>query len=142
MGKIEDRNLRELEEAASKEDWDTVEKILQRTQNNFERRDRYHKRKSLNYPIKQDCELLSIVTTEHQTPIDLIIQNEIREIVLDVVKSLDAKDAYILLSRYLDDTSYTSIAKDLGINRNTVSSHFKKICEILKVLLKDYFDDL
>jgi RNA polymerase sigma factor (sigma-70 family) len=81
----------------------------------------------------------SLVPVTHETPEDVYLRGERREVVFDVINhELDLREQHVMLAE-MHEESGTSLATSLGITRQRVSSHRLAAKRTLRACLVDEY---
>lgn len=109
---------------------------------NANRRDRYHKLRSLDENISIDgrnTDLYELIADTNPNGEEVYLQNEMMAIIINFIEDLNPKDKIIMISKLTEKPlSSTKLANLLGISDKTVTTHFKKYQKMLQQQLKDY----
>lgn len=145
--KVKERREAKIAKAVEAENWKEVDRLLQQEQNNAERRDRYHHKKSLEENISRNYgkqrERHEIVASSDLTPEEAL---SLKELTQDIQK---AKEALTILDRKIVEMvaeqgcSYKETARCISehykkMSDVTVKSHYLKAIRKLAPLLEDY----
>lgn len=109
---------------------------------NANRRDRYHKLRSLDENISIDgrnTDLYELIADTNPNGEEVYLQNEMMAIIINFIEDLNPKDRIIMISKLTENPlPSTKLANLLGISDKTVTTHFKKYQKMLQQQLKDY----
>ena len=88
------------------------------------------KRNNKSVPIDKYTDLNNM--SDHQTPLDKLINQENVKRISDYIKGMSEDARNILMMRYFHQMSYVDISLSLGINLNTVRTKLKRGTAILQ----------
>lgn len=100
--------------------------------------------------FKKDCSLngveekiISLESSRDDLPEDSLLNEEVREKIIEAIKSLKDELREIILMKYYHEISFEDIARMNSINVNTVRSrHMRAKKKIQEYLLQNYFNKI
>lgn len=129
--KVTLRREQKIVKAAQENNWKEVSRLLQQEQNNAERRDRYHHKRSFEENVSQKDskkrEQHEVIANSDLTPEEALIQKE-----RDIVEMIAEQNF-----------SYKKTARQITIiygkiSDVTVKDHYLKALKKLEIVLSDY----
>lgn len=145
--KVFERREQKIEEAAKNNNWKEVSRLLQQEQNNAERRDRYHHKRSLEENVSRDGkkyrERHEIVASSDLTPEEALSLKELTQDIQNAKEALTILDRKIVEMVAEQGCSYKKTARYISehyqkMSDVTVKSHYLKALRKLASLLEDY----
>lgn len=139
MSKVKEKRERKIQEAAERQDWDEVSRLLDQPFENSLRKDRNYKTFSMSISISiknRYVELEDILKTPMLDPLQTLLKKEERQHLIDALHQLTKVEMRIVMSRYFDNKSLAQIAREIGLSDKTVKKRLKAIEQRLKDTLK------
>ena len=146
--KVTLRREQTIVKAAQENNWKEVSRLLQQEQNNAERRDRYHHKRSFEENVSQKDskkrEQHEVIANSDLTPEEALIQKERSEAIkLAKEKALTQKERDIVEMIAEQNFSYKKTARQITIiygkiSDVTVKDHYLKALKKLEIVLSDY----
>ncbi|MGD8777625.1 MAG: sigma-70 family RNA polymerase sigma factor [Ignavibacteria bacterium] len=98
---------------------------------------------SLNnsYDNEEGYQLYEIVPSDSETPEEVTDKSEEKQILINVIKTLDERDRLIITLYYYENLNYKEIADVLGITVSRVSQIHSKIIKEMKEKIKVEYDN-
>ncbi|HHT7774691.1 TPA: RNA polymerase sigma factor [Streptococcus suis] len=146
-GKVKQRREAKIVEAVNANNWEEVSRLLQQEQSNAERRDRYHRKRSLEENISRNDgkqrERHEMVASPDLNPEESLILKELKQDILKAKEILAPVDRKIVEMVAEQGLSYKETARRISehykkISDVTVKSHYLKAIDKLTPLLEDY----
>ncbi|AUA18294.1 hypothetical protein [Streptococcus suis] len=141
--KVENKRELKIAKAVKKNDWQTVDRLLDQPINNLERKERYHQVTNLNnilYNEDRVMELMDFYSDNSYNPVEFLLIKERNEYLYNVLSGLPKDDLHILLETILHGTSALQLTKETSFkSHKTVQKHFEDTLDFLRNELKDYF---
>lgn len=66
-----------------------------------------------------------------------LLDAEAKELLTPIMAALSPADAIVLQMRVMEDLSLTEIARQLGVNRRTITRRWVRICRVARSILRD-----
>ncbi|WP_455438468.1 sigma-70 family RNA polymerase sigma factor [Streptococcus salivarius] len=143
VNKVEKRRDYKINEAANKNNWDTVLHLLSQPLWNLERKDRQYNLLSFNTSIKSDehdTEFLDLYQDNTYNALELVLTKERNQYLYKALKKLHKDDLLIFLSIALYNTSALQLTKETQYkSHKTIKIHYEKTCQTLRKELEKYF---
>ena len=137
LTKVEQRREEAIKKAVLSGDWAKVDNLLNQSYENSCRKDRSYGLCSLDSRSGDTGSLLDTIA-DYNDPLSFLIKKEEIAIINDAIeKILSDRDRKILYGVVLEDKSYSSLAKEVGLSDKTVKRHYERIIEILRKELKN-----
>ena len=137
LTKVEQRREEAIQRAILTDDWKKVDNLLNQPYENSCRKDRSYGLCSLDSRSGDTGSLLDTIA-DYNDPLSFLIKKEEIAIINDAIeKILSDRDRKILYGVVLEDKSYSSLAKEVGLSDKTVKRHYERIIEILRKELKN-----
>ena len=134
---VEQRREEAIQRALLTDDWKKLDNLLNQSYENSCRKDRSYSLCSLDSRSGDTGSLLDTIA-DYNDPLSLLIKKEEIAIINDAIeKILSDRDRKILYGVVLEDKSYSSLAKEVGLSDKTVKRHYERIIEILRKELKN-----
>ncbi|HEQ0480920.1 Sigma-70, region 4 [Streptococcus pyogenes] len=145
--KVKERRERKIEKAVESKDWKSVTHLLQQEQGNAERRDRYHRKRSLEENVSlsgnKQRERHEVVASPDLNPQEALGKKETEQAVNKAKEILEPVDRKIVEMVAEQGCSYKKTARYISehyqkMSDVTVKSHYLKALRKLAFLLEDY----
>jgi len=134
---VEQRREEAIQRALLTDDWKKLDNLLNQSYENSCRKDRSYSLCSLDSRSGDTGSLLDTIA-DYNDPLSFLIKKEEIAIINDAIeKILSDRDRKILYGVVLEDKSYSSLAKEVGLSDKTVKRHYERIIEILRKELKN-----
>ena len=134
---VEQRREEAIQRALLTDDWKKLDNLLNQSYENSCRKDRSYSLCSLDSRSGDTGSLLDTIA-DYNDPLSFLIKKEEIAIINDAIeKILSDRDRKILYGVVLEDKSYSSLAKEVGLSDKTVKRHYERIIEILQKELID-----
>ena len=134
---VEQRREEAIQRALLTDDWKKLDNLLNQSYENSRRNDRSYSLCSLDSRSGDTGSLLDTIA-DYNDPLSFLIKKEEIAIINDAIeKILSDRDRKILYGVVLEDKSYSSLAKEVGLSDKTVKRHYERIIEILRKELKN-----
>jgi RNA polymerase sigma factor, sigma-70 family len=134
---VEQRREEAIQRALLTDDWKKLDNLLNQSYENSCRKDRSYSLCSLDSRSGDTGSLLDTIA-DYNDPLSFLIKKEEIAIINDAIeKILSDRDRKILYGVVLEDRSYSSLAKEVGLSDKTVKRHYERIIEILRKELKN-----
>lgn len=141
--KVEEKREQNIANAIKSGDWSKVDKLLNQSMNNLERKERFYGKTSLNATVSNEgraTELMDLYSDNTYNPIKQLLIKERNEYLYNVLSKLPKDDLHILLEITLHGTSALQLTKETSFkSHKTVQKHFEDTLDFLKNELKNYF---
>lgn len=141
--KVENKREQSIANAIKSGDWSKVDKLLNQSMNNLERKERFYGKISLNATVSNEgrtTELIDLYSDNTYNPIEQLLIKERNEYLYNVLSKLQKDDLHILLEIALHGTSALQLTKETSFkSHKTVQKHFEDTLDFLKNELKNYF---
>lgn len=145
--KVNERRERNLQKAVEAENWTEVTRLLQQEENNAERRDRYHHKRSLEENTSRNTgkqrERYEILASSDPNPEEALTLKELKQNIHKAKETLVPIDRKIVEMVAEEGLSYRETARYISkyykkMSDVTVKSHYLKALNNLAPLLNDY----
>ncbi|HEP1290485.1 TPA: RNA polymerase sigma factor [Streptococcus pyogenes] len=145
--KVKKRREAKIEEAVKANDWEEVSRLLQQEQSNAERRDRYHKKRSLEESTSRkdgkQRERHELVASPDLNPEENLTLKELKQDILKAKEILAPVDRKIVEMVAEHGLNYKKTARYISehykkMSDITVKSHYLKALRELAHLLEEY----
>lgn len=143
MSKVKQRRKHKIDKAVKANDWNEVSRLLQQEQNNAERRDRYHHKKSLEESISHNDgkqrERHEMIASSNLTPEEALYQKEFHK-AKEILSPIDREIVEMVAEQ---GANYSATARHISkhykkMSDVTVKAHYVKALKKLAPLLEDY----
>lgn len=141
--KVEEKRERKIVDAVKNDNWSKVDKLLNQSMDNLERKERSYGKVSLNATISNEgrtTELIDLYSDNTYNPIKQLLIKERNEYLYTLLSKLPKDDLHILLEMTLHGTSALQLTRETSFkSHKTVQKHFKDTLDFLRNELKNYF---
>ncbi len=141
--KVERRREHNIANAAKSRDWSKVDKLLNQSIDNLERKERSYRKVSLNATISNEgrtTELIDLCSDNTYNPIEQLLIKELNEYLYTLLSKLPKDDLHILLEMTLHGVSALQLTKETSFkSHKTIQKHYEATLQLLREELKKYF---
>ena len=141
--KVENKREQSIANAVKSGDWSKVDKLLNQSMDNLERKERFYGKVSLNTIISNEgrtTELIDLYSDNTYNPVEQLLIKERNEYLYNVLSKLPKDELHILLEIALHGTSALQLTRETSFkSHKTVQKHFEDTLAFLKNELKNYF---
>jgi len=141
--KVNQRRDEKIAIAASNQNWDEVLRLLDQPMENLYRKDREVQLSSLNYIIStegRETDLVELIADNSSNPEEVLLMKERSEYLYRALQALPKDDYIIVMGIILEGKSALQLTKETNFkSHKTVQAHYKRVLQLLKDELKNYF---
>ena len=141
--KVENKREQNIANAVRCGDWNKVNKLLNQSMDNLERKERLYGKISLNATISNEgrtTELLDLYSDNTYNPVKQLLIKERNEYLYTLLSKLPKDDLHILLEITLHKTSALQLTRETSFkSHKTVKKHYETTLTFLKNELRKYF---
>jgi|GEM_PF-730396 hypothetical protein len=141
--KVQQRRNKNINIAASKQDWKEVSRLLDQPLENLLRKDRDVHLSSLNHIVSgggRNTELVELIADNSSNPEEVLLMKERSEYLYRALQALPKDDYIIVMGIILEGKSALQLTKETNCkSHKTVQAHYKRALQLLKDELENYF---